>query len=907
MSQRFVRFLLTFAIALSLTPSFKSTIQAEKPPEARLLERAAQSLGQPVAQLRIADLETLTLPLSGRTISLAKVEDTRTGKVYGVAMNADGSTLTFETARQLWRNEYVARYGRLQPDLLDRLQTMKDEERLVVGLWLRADIQPQARPEMNHTPDTGHETGAPETARAAVPQTAPAGEEEERSAIAQLEPPAAPSAIADPAAATIALARQMNTLALAEQTQRAQAPVLAELSARGYTALYVSAGAPLIYVELPKSEILALAQRADIDTIYGPNDYQDAMESARTTQKASVIETWGFNGAGIEVAILEDSRAQFSNPYISGVTRVLTDANVDDHATATTGMVGSIHSTVRGIAPGASLFSANATTYSDANLSAAMDWAALTQNNDIINNSWGGNATTTTLNAHDRHLDYIVRNLWSTVTVAAGNEANGCGGGTARVTSPARGYNVISVGNYADQNTLTWDDDAMNGCSSYINPFTNIEKPEVAAVGSSITSTITATPWIANVGSGTSYAAPMVAGEAALLMQRNSALQIRPEAIKAIIMATALHNIEGSSRLSDRDGAGGVDMRAAFHLVDKGWWDWRSHTASTLPVTYTVFASQGQRVRVAIAWDSNPSADYSTDPLEADIDLRVTNSAGTYISGSASINNSYEIVEFIAPASGNYNLRVNDFSFAGAQEYVGIAWWLDHRLLSPDAELAYGTPPRSREYFVFDAGPGWNATGIRIPTGANYDMTFYNSSAFDDPADYVWREDSTTSKPVEFILVDANHAPANNYYTEIYTVTGSGSYPIEFVTSTQTLVSPGRYGPYTLSSSEVLQLWQIDFATGQQHRIRLVPTSGSADVGLKLFDSDPSASTSWYQGRSQAVVTVDSFGGGQGETLVYQNTGTADRMGFVVYKNDANALTFYLELGERVYVPVVRK
>lgn len=826
-----------------------------------------------------------------------------------MAMNADGGYLTFDAARQLWRDEYNDRYHRLHPDLFERLQTMQDEDRLVVGLWLKADIQPEARPEIDHTPNTGHEPAVLETGSGQERVAQPAGAEAELPAAAS-EPAhdaATPSAQVDPVSQRISLARQTNANALMEQAQRAQAPVLAELNAQGHTALYASPSAPLIYVELPKSAILALAERADIDTIYGPNDYQDAMESARTTQKANIIETWGYTGAGIEVAILEDSRAQFLNPYISGVTRLPADANMDDHATATAGMVGSTHSTVRGIAPGVSLFSANATSYTDADLSAAMDWAAIMQNNDVINNSWGGNAGNTNLNVHDRHLDYIVRNLWSTVTVAAGNEAGSCGGGTARVTSPARGYNMISVGNYADQNTLTWDDDAMNGCSSYINPATGIEKPEVAAVGSSITSTITATPWLANVGSGTSYAAPMVAGEAALLMQRNTALKIRPEAVKAIIMATALNNIEGDSRLSDRDGAGGVDMRAALHLVDKGWWDWKTHTASSLPVTYTVFASQGERVRVAIAWDSNPAADYSTDPLQADLDLRVTNSAGALISTSTSINNSYEIVEFIAPTSDNYNLRINDSSFAGAQEYVGIAWWLGHRLLSPDAQLSYGTPPRSHEYFVFDAAPGWNATGIRVPSGANYDMTFYSSSAFDDPADYVLREDSTTSLAVDFIVVDANHAPANNYYTEIYTVTGSGSYPIEFVTSTQTLVSPGRYGPYTLTSGEVLQLWQIDFAANQRHRIRLVPTSGAADVGMKLFDSDPTASASWYQGRSQAVATVDSFGGGQGETLVYQNTGATDRMGLVVYKNDANALTFYLELGERAYLPIIRK
>jgi hypothetical protein len=145
------------------------------------LYQTAQATKRPVAQLRIADMTTVTLPLSGRMVSVAKVEDAQTGEVYGVAMDADGAYLTLDAARQLWRDEHAARYGRLQPDLLDRLQTMKDEERLVVALWLKADIQPQARPAMNHTPNTGHESGAPETVRPAAQQTAPAGEREERS------------------------------------------------------------------------------------------------------------------------------------------------------------------------------------------------------------------------------------------------------------------------------------------------------------------------------------------------------------------------------------------------------------------------------------------------------------------------------------------------------------------------------------------------------------------------------------------------------------------------------------------------------------------------------------------------------------------------------------------------------
>lgn len=185
----------------------------------------------------------------------------------------------------------------------------------------------------------------------------------------------------------------------------------------------------------------------------------------------------------------------------------------------------------------------------------------------IISSSWGSNDGTGNLNVHDRHFDYIVGNAWVTVSTAAGNEADGCGAGDGRVGSPSRAYSVITVGNYDDNRTLTWDDDFMDACSSYVDPDSE-PKPEVSAVGShSLMSLTDISPWYGDVGSGTSYSAPMVAGAAALLQQRNSGLKIWPETIKAIIMAASLHNIEGGTRFSDKDGAGGG--RHARSLQDR--------------------------------------------------------------------------------------------------------------------------------------------------------------------------------------------------------------------------------------------------------------------------------------------------------------------------------------------------
>ena len=80
----------------------------------------------------------------------------------------------------------------------------------------------------------------------------------------------------------------------------------------------------------------------------------------------------------------------------------------------------------------------------------------------------------------------------------------------------------------------------------------------------------------------------------------------------------------------------------------------------------------GQRVKVALAWDSNPTSDYLTDPLNADLDLYVY--GPTQFGYSVSYDNSYEIVDFTAAASGNFLIKIHRFRFDGASEFYGVAW-----------------------------------------------------------------------------------------------------------------------------------------------------------------------------------------------------------------------------------------
>jgi hypothetical protein len=285
------------------------------------------------------------------------------------------------------------------------------------------------------------------------------------------------------------------------------------------------------------------------------------------------------------------------------------------------------------------------------------------------------------VNIWGRHADYIVRYIWDTVTASAGN--NGTCAQKGYVNSVGSGYNVIAVGNYDDRGTVTPSDNVMYPSSSWDDPVSthsDREKPEVSAPGTAIKSTImspTGSCDNAEIGSGTSFSAPMVAGLAAGLMQAKPSLGAYPELMKALILAGALDNVEGSPAMSERDGAGGVNALASYQSTINGRYRWDQVAAGSFDANgfYTMnlgWVNAGQRVKVALVWDSNPTADYFNDPLNADLDLNVIGPVDSR--WSSTWDNSYEVVDFTATASGNFQIRIAKFRFDGFTEFIGIAW-----------------------------------------------------------------------------------------------------------------------------------------------------------------------------------------------------------------------------------------
>lgn len=85
----------------------------------------------------------------------------------------------------------------------------------------------------------------------------------------------------------------------------------------------------------------------------------------------------------------------------------------------------------------------------------------------------------------------------------------------------------------------------------------------------------------------------------------------------------------------------------------------------TLTKTFSVTA--GERVRIALTWDSHTSGSMfdKTDTLTADLDLSVSYPGGS--KSSLSFDNSYEFVSFTAPQSGTVTIRVTQPRFDRAR------------------------------------------------------------------------------------------------------------------------------------------------------------------------------------------------------------------------------------------------
>jgi len=958
---RFVLVIIMCALLLSAHPipfDAQSNTQTATPDEEKeLLARTAALNGYSAGELELADLSVVKL-VNGDSIKRVKAVDPKSGVVVGAAFLGD-QVVDEKALRAQAATEWRAEYGALTPDVVTRMSDMSSEDTLDVAVWLVADVQPLSK--QDHTPAILKEGTASTAVEDSSPEFGYAGES--KHAVIPLPYEQVPDSVKAKAVlpvrsgpgpveydktfdeseadfssvpeekkvetrtrlAQIESFKQQNEASLREQLAPVKERFLEYVHSEGLRLSYNSENTPSVFLEgLTLEQLETLSRNPDIDAIYGAyNTGWPALDVARETQNGLLVSDWGsYTGDGVKVAVVETGRPTDSNPYLAVVSTRDTSYDAKLHPTLVGGIIASTHGTFRGFAPDVDLYMANAGDNpfppSDADFQAARDWGSSYAS--ILNNSYAENecGITEPLVENDRHLDYIVRYQYDLAVAAAGNRHPDCNDGeTYFVASPGKGYNTLTVGAYDDKNDPAWSGDVMRPSSQYNE--TGRNKPEMVASGENITSLSLTSPWTDTAG-GTSLSSPMVAATAANMVEADPSLNFYPEAITAVLMATALHNIEGDERLSRADGVGSLDASAALVSVERGHWGSQIINSSTVyPLEYIQFAYKGERVRYVIRWLSNPDAAYTTDPLPADLDLRAYRADGTtLVESSLSYTNNFEIVDFIAPASENYIFKVHiDGSYSGDSTWLGRGWWRGTYRYSPETGYySPKAPPMGFHLSVFptDWSPTnyWRAMGVR-PVDSDHDLRLYSRTIFDDPG---LRNSLQASRrggdEVDFITVDGNHW--NSSHQEQYVVrhdSGTGGYRISWSNPGIILDTPGFYGPYTMDSDQVVKVFDARFGPSESKRIMIIPDYNDSDLGVRLFRSNSADTSTWYQAKTDQVASADSSTSpNQTESFVYTYTGNSvDYLGLVVYSNNNAPASFYIHYAPHnsKYLPLITR
>lgn len=902
-------------------------------------ERLAAALG--TAPSRLAGLIRGDERLAdGRVLTSIKALDLDRGEIVGRSFLA-GQPVDADAVRRQADDLWRFAHGAQSPALVERLQALAPQDRLVVDLWYvftPPDDGGGPTGGVEQAPDTGLDAGPGQAAVRVgddgkiehLPEPVDSARriqaELERAAagapaLASVDTVKPADQVLDVETETQRKAEALQALATVEaanqerigQLRTAMAPVRAAMVQRlvdaGWTVIHASDLVPSIVAEASRVQVETAARWPGVGVIEPETrNAGPSLNVARAAHNAVPLNAVGYDGTGVTVAVVEGARVYSQNPFLPvAQTRDATVAE-DNHSMGVAGVIRSSHSTHRGMAPAATLISADGQYNVAGVLETATDWAAARA--QVLNHSWGfkeqGNGN---FNAFDRRLDHIGRYSFRLNVHAAGNHGDvNCGQSAGNVNtvfgveSPGRGFNTLTVGGFDDGGTIQWPNDVRYRCSANGWPTGDAggthQKPEIAAGAVAITSlarTTSSTTPLSGAWNGTSFASPAIAGIAANLMEADAQLAGSPVATRALMMVGAIH-APAETRA--------VSATASTFATEVGPWWFQGVDATSFPRSYNVYARAGQRVRFAIAWLSNVTLSggvYSNDRLPADLDLRAYRADGTtLVASSTSFNNAFEIVDFTAPATETYEFRVSQFgTWTGGATPFAAAARLDGYLLPRGTWWNFGAQPRPQGRF-FDIRPAqeysgntiyWRGVSLRPATG-DYDLELYDSSWFlgpetNDTYNRLRLAASTFGGAgVDFIMVDGNHWPSSKReHYRVFRFSGSGGHSVNAANFVSIGASSGGlYGPYTMDANTSLFVVDLGISADSLRRVKLLPVSGGGDLGLAMYRSDSANSATWARSRGQSVAVADAAGAGGIEAMRYQFDGTGpDWLGLAVY------------------------
>jgi len=370
---------------------------------------------------------------------------------------------------------------------------------------------------------------------------------------------------------------------------------------------------------------------------------------------------------------------------------------------------------------------------------------------DVVNSSWGSTGTAAASAGNTflaGFIDALVNTTGKIVVVAAGNS----GSGPDTIWAPASGYNAIAVANLGNHDNA-YDqvhESSSRSPSAFFNPQTGVTiqgvraRIDIAAPGNQLKLAAYGGTTGGNTGgadftggqhdqymdflNGTSFAAPTVAGGAALVVDYGKDRHAGGESIDVRVVKAVLLNsaekipgwdngqstvggvVTTTQSLDWASGAGRMNLAGAFDQYRQGvdrtsnllglvggeveatGWDF-GRVQNTTPNTYTIDTPlmEGSLFTATLTWLVDRTAnvndgtsavftDQSFDNLDLEVWSMVNGSLVTMVATSASLYNNTEHLHFTLPAGGLYAIRVvwtgeaYDRIADTNRETYGLAW-----------------------------------------------------------------------------------------------------------------------------------------------------------------------------------------------------------------------------------------
>ncbi len=373
--------------------------------------------------------------------------------------------------------------------------------------------------------------------------------------------------------------------AAADAVRRLGGVVEAELPIVGGVEARVPAGSLLDLSRVPG----VTAVTADRQAKFVNFTYDETTVASGFTRSTEASAAWaaGNLGAGVGVAVLDTGISpmkDFEGRLVHGPDLSGEGSLVDSygHGTVMAGAVGSSGADsatstagmLAGAAPQATLVAVKVAGRNGAvdvsTILQGMHWVSAYKdqfNIRVMNLSWG---VPSTQSPSVDPLNYAVQRLWQqgiVVVVAAGNSGSAAG----TIMKPADDPLVLTVGAYNDKGTGRLDDDAPVQWTSRGPTAQGLVKPDLVAPGRSLSlvrsfgskieidnpKALVAPSYIR--GSGSSQAAAVVSGVAALLIAARPSLT--PDQVKHLLKSTAVPLSVGTP---NDQGAGRIRLAAAL-------------------------------------------------------------------------------------------------------------------------------------------------------------------------------------------------------------------------------------------------------------------------------------------------------------------------------------------------------